>query len=96
LKQFGWYALQIAVFGATALMFTADDAPQIGFLAVFIIAGGFAVIATALVFWTGRLLFWAVGKTHKADDRRADSRAIIGTSEPGKLPPRRWIGKEPG
>lgn len=97
--QIGWYGFQIAVFAGIVLMFMKEDAPQIGALPILFLAFGITAVATALVFWTGRLIAWIAGsalsKPHETSNGRIDSGRVIGGSQPRKLSAGSRISKEP-
>lgn len=99
-RQWLWYLFQIGVFGSIVSLFIfADDAPNIGVLPILIIAFGITVVATGLVFWTGRLLAWIgramLGKQRQADHGRVDDSAIIGSSKTRELSAGSRVRKEP-
>lgn len=100
MKQIAWYGFQIAVFASAAWFFITVRPPEPGEpygLALFIVCLGVTVIATALVFWTGRLLALAgraaLRKSNETDHGRIGGGGVIRTSQPSELSARRWIGE---
>lgn len=101
MKQIAWYGFQIAVFLGTGYVFVfvvglPEEQGNYG-LALLIICVGVTAIATALVFWTGRLLAWigraTLGKSNEADHRRIERSTVIDRRHAGELPPRVRIGE---
>jgi hypothetical protein len=99
LKQIAWYGFQIAVFAGIVVTFTADDAPAIGLAPVLFLALGITAVATALVFWTGRLIALAAracfGEHRQAEYRGVDGPRISSGRESGKFSTSPRLGKEP-
>lgn len=101
MKQIAWYGFQIAVFLGTGYLFVfvigLPEEPGNYGLALLIICVVVTAIATALVFWTGRLLAWvgrtALGKPNETDHGRVGSSGVIRTSQPSELSARRRIGE---
>lgn len=104
MKQIFWCSFQIAVFGATLWVFSLDEVKGdygpygVGFVALIVTMAATAlvmILRDSFLFVAGRVRR-ALSKPDQANDGAGRIDAAPRLSQSSELPPRRWIGKQPG
>lgn len=102
MKQIAWYGFQIAVFGGVCWFFSWPEVNKdepVNIAAVFIIAVAITTLATALVFWGGRLVALVAracfGQHSQPEHGRINGTRIACSREPRELSTGPRIGKQP-